>query len=288
MRALVKEGKTVGIKDIPRPVLKSAGDVLVCIKLAGLCRTDVFVAEGKIGSKDTVVLGHEFSGEVVEAGSAANDFARGDRVTVMPVMPCGACAFCKGSAADKCQNTTMLGIDHDGAFAEYVSVPASSVYKLPESVSFMQGAYSEPVAAALSVVKAGIRPEQKGLIHGDNRFGRLIERILRAYGFNDITVHGTGALPENAFDFAVETQATAEIMDEIFFAMKPGGRIVLKSRKQESVGINFMTAVRKELVLTAVNYGDFKEAIRLMADGALKVDDLFGSVHPLEEFPAVF
>jgi L-iditol 2-dehydrogenase len=290
MRAIVKHKNFVAVKEIARPALKSAHDVLICVKLAGLCRTDVFAAEGKIKCADGLVLGHEFAGIVAEAGNGATGFRAGDRVTVMPVMPCGACSLCMSQQQDKCQNTSMLGIDHDGAFAEYISVPASAVYKLPANLSFKHGAYGEPVAASLSVIKSGIQPHQKGLIYGDNRFGQLIARILKAYNFNNVTIYdpASGALEESAYDFAIETLATTQTMDDIFRALKPGGRVVLKSRKHEHIGINFNTAIKKQITLSAVNYGDFKDAIQIMADGLLQVDDLLGDVYDLEDFEKVF
>jgi L-iditol 2-dehydrogenase len=290
MRALMKDKDFVSVREIARPVLKSDSDVLICVKLAGLCRTDVFAAEGKIKCLDTLVLGHEFAGVVTEAGNAAAGFNKGDRVTVMPVMPCGACPLCTSQQHDKCQNTTMLGVDHDGAFAEYISVPASAVYKLPANLSYKHGAYSEPVAASISVMKSGIEPHQKGLIYGNNRFGQLIARILKAHGFDNVTIYDptSGALEESAYDFAIETLATTQTMDDIFRALKPGGRVVLKSRKHEHIGINFNTAIKKQITLSAVNYGDFKEAVQLMADGRLEVDDLLGDIYALEDFEQVF
>lgn len=291
MRALIKNGGTVGVKDVPKPDLQSEKDVLIRVMLAGLCRTDVFAAEGRVPCKDTVILGHEFSGIIERAGAEVADFRQGDKVAVMPVMPCRHCSICLSGRETDCQSTTMLGIDLDGAFAEYVAVPAAAVYHIPANMSFRQAAYAEPVAASLSVMKAGIEPRQRGLIYGDNRFSHLISRILLAYGFENVTIFDPArapALNANSFDFAIETMATAQVMDDIFRALKPGGRAVLKSRKHEPVGINFSTAVRKEITLSAVNYGDFNEALRLMGSGRLQVDDLFGEVHDLEDFEAVF
>jgi L-iditol 2-dehydrogenase len=291
MRALIRSHDFLGVREVARPVLRSNREILIRVQLAGLCRTDIFAAEGKIKCKDDVVLGHEFSGVVAETGSTVTGFSVGDRVTVMPVMPCGTCLFCSNGQQNKCQKTSMLGIDHDGAFAEYISVPASAVYKLPDSVSFKQGAYSEPVAASLSVMKSGIKPAEKGLIYGDNRFGHLIARILQVYGFKDITIYDPASgniLDENIYDFAVETMASVEVMDDIFRAVKPCGRVVLKSRRHEPIGINFNTAIKKEITLSAVNYGDFDTVIAMMADGSLQVDDLLGEVHELEDFAGVF
>lgn len=185
----------------------------------------------------------------------------------------------------------MLGIDHDGAFGEFIAVPAAAVYKIPDAMSFRLAAYSEPVAAALSVMKAGLNPRQRGVIYGNNRFGHLIRRILKAYDFSDVTIYEPAAgvpLPNSAFDFAIETMATDKAMAELMQGVAPGGKIVLKSRKHEPVGISLALAVRKEITFTAVNYGDFGEAIRLMADGLIEVEDLLGAEHPLDDFAAVF
>lgn len=290
MRALIKDKAEVAVRNIEQPQLQSADDVIIRIALAGLCRTDVFMADGVINGNDTVILGHEFAGVIEDAGAEAAGLSKGDRVTVMPVIPCGQCGFCNAGAKHNCQNTTMLGINHDGAFAEYIRVPANTVYKLPENLSFKHGAYSEPVAAALSVMKAGIAPEQRGFIYGYNRFAKLIQRIMRAYGFDNVTIHDpqTEKLDDNSYDFAIETLATQQAMAEILRAVRPQGRIIIRSRKHEPVGICFDMAVKKEVTLQAVNYGPFDEAIALMADGRIQVDDLLGAVHDLESFAAVF
>ncbi|MEZ0260859.1 MAG: zinc-binding dehydrogenase [Alphaproteobacteria bacterium] len=289
MRAIVKDKNSLGVQNIPAPLLGADTDVIIEVKLAGLCRTDVFVAEGRIPCKESLVLGHEFSGVVVQAGSDA-DFSQGDRVTAMPVLPCFACERCEAGRADQCQKTTMLGIDVDGAFGERIAVPATAVYKIPDDMSYRLAAYAEPVAAALSVMKSGIEKSQRGVIYGDNRFSHLILRILRAYDFKNVSIHDpkTAVLADSRYDFAVETLAANQTMSELMTAVKPGGRIVLKSRKHEPVGICFAEAVRKEITFTAVNYGEFGEAIRLMAEGLITVDDLLGEEYGLDDYATVF
>lgn len=292
MRAILKNAQDVNVTRLPLPAADTPDSVVIEVALAGLCRTDVFVAEGRIPCKaPDLVLGHEFAGIVTAAGEAANGLHSGDRVTVMPVLPCGRCELCQQGRQISCQQTTMLGIDHHGAFSEYIRVPASSVYRIPDTLSFRHAAYSEPVAAALSVMKSGIRPEEKGVIYGNNRFGQLIDRILKAYGFKDIEIFDPAAaksLPENRYDFAIETLATTETLRDLFKMIRVGGRIVLKSRKHEPVGIVMAEAVRREITLTAVNYGDFNEAIDLMATNRIIVDDLLGDEYRLEDFSRVF
>src|SRR5690606_30839495 len=173
----------------------------------------------------------------------------------------------------------------------FVAVPARSVHRIPDTLSFRHAAYSEPVAAALSVLKSGIQPGERGVIYGNNRFGQLILRILQAYGFGEAEIFdpaAEGRVPDGVYDFAVETLATTETMRDLFRMVRPGGRIVLKSRKHEPVGIVLAEAVRREITLAAVNYGDFAEAIDLMASKRILVDDLLGDEYKLEDFGRVF
>lgn len=291
MRALLKNTVGISVETITPPSITTDDDVIIDVALAGLCRTDVFVAEGRIAGKTPqLILGHEFSGTVIAAGSNTNIKA-GQRVTAMPVLPCGRCPLCAAGRAISCQHTTMLGIEHDGAFAERVKLPASAVYTIPDSLSFRQAAYSEPVAAALSVLKSGIQPDEKGVIYGNNRFGQLIERILRAHGFADVEIFdpaATHVLPEGVYDFAIETLATTETLRDLMRMVRVEGRIVLKSRKHEPIGLVLAEAVRREITLSAVNYGDFREAIDLMASGRIAVEDLLGEEYALDAFAGVF
>lgn len=287
MRALVKNNVRVGVETTQKPALIKPDDVLVRIALAGLCRTDIYVAEGRIPSKNPLILGHEFSGIVEKAGSEAAGIQQGDRVAVMPLFPANDRKLSNGLPSYAA--STMMGIDHDGAFSEYVSVPISAVYRLPDTVSLMQGAYMEPVAASMAVLNAAIRPEQKGLIFGDNRISRLIERVLLAKGFRNISVCDSREdLPESTYDFIIETLATTETMNKMVDAVNPGGRIILKSRQHTPVAFNINTLVMKDITLESVSYGDFQVGIDLVAGGKLKVDDLFGDVFRLEQFETVF
>jgi threonine dehydrogenase-like Zn-dependent dehydrogenase len=173
-----------------------------------------------------------------------------------------------------------------------VVVPGYSVHALPDHVTFKEGAYMEPIAASLAVLNANIRPEQKGLIYGDNRISRLTERIMKIRGFKNLEIFdhesGLGGLQENSYDFIIETLITTETMQEIVGAVKPGGTIVLKSRQHTPVAINVNTLVMKDITMQAVGYGDFAEGIKLVASGALKTTDLFGDVFPLEQYARVF
>ncbi len=288
MRAIVKDGKTVSLGTIRDPTVDRDDDVVVRVRSAGLCRTDVFVADGVIRTRNPLVLGHEFSGVVEAVGSGVSRAKAGDRVAVFPVIACGACRECRTGRADLCQRTSMLGLESDGAFAELVKIPERAVYPIPDALPFRHGAYAEPVAASLAVMKSGIRPEEKGLVYGENRIAELTLRILEAYGFADVRVlQPTSEAARDladAFDFVIETLATTETLSDILDMTRPGGRIVLKSRRYQPVSLSVARCVRKEVTFSAVNYGDFGEAVRLLAGRRIDVEDLFGENYPMEAF----
>lgn len=289
MKALLKNSTGVKIQNTPAPTISSPNDVIVHIAVSGLCRTDVYAAEGLIETKNPLILGHEFAGIIEQIGPNVKNLHIGERIAVMPILPLANDYNGKPDYSD----STMIGIDHDGSFSEYVSVPASSVYKLPDNVSFKQGAYMEPIAASLAVLNADIKPEQKGLIYGDNRISRLTERIMNAKDFHNVEVYDhsqstTEPLETNSYDYIIETLATTETMAEMVRAVKPGGMIILKSRQHTPVAFDISELVKKEITLSSVNYGDFSEGIELVSSGKLQIDDLFGEVYPLEQFEEVF
>jgi L-iditol 2-dehydrogenase len=108
MKAIVKNGKTVSLGTVENPMVERDDDVVVRVRSAGLCRTDVFVADGVIRTRDPLVLGHEFSGVVEAVGAGVSRAKAGDRVAVFPVIACGACRECRSGRADLCQLTSML------------------------------------------------------------------------------------------------------------------------------------------------------------------------------------
>jgi L-iditol 2-dehydrogenase len=288
MRAIVKNAGSVSLGTIENPRVERDDDVVVRVRSAGLCRTDVFVADGVIRTRDPLVIGHEFSGVVEAVGAGVSRAKAGDRVAVFPVIACGACRECRAGRADLCQRTSMLGLESDGAFAELVKIPERAVFPMPDALPFRHGAYAEPVAASLAVLKSGIRPKEKGLVYGENRIAELTLRILEAYDFSDVQVmqpssEAAGELAD-VFDFVIETLATTETLSDILDMTRPGGRIVLKSRRYQPVSLSVARCVKKEVTFSAVNYGDFGESVRLLAERRIEVDDLFGENYPMEAF----
>ncbi|BBZ42031.1 zinc-dependent alcohol dehydrogenase [Mycobacterium conspicuum] len=288
MRAVLKQGRSVQLSwvAVPEP---GPWDVLVRVEVAGVCRTDIYVAQGKLPCADPVILGHEFAGVVASVGSEVHGFVPGDRVAAMPAIPCDSCPRCASGMAECCARPQFLGLSRHGAFAEHIAVPAQVVYHLPDSLSFREGAYAEPVCASLAVLKAGIQPGERGLVFGDNRIAGLTKRVLSTVGFPDVEMHGMDEsmwLETDAYDFAVETLPTREAFDELIRILRPGGRIILKSRPPNPVEIDLTAALRKELRFEAVSYGKFHQSLEFLARN--EIGDLLGNTHPLEDFAEVF
>ena len=135
------------------------GDVLIQVKAAGLCGTDMHLYEWpesivrEYKPKLPVVMGHEFSGVVAEVGSEVKNVKTGDRVTVNPLLYCEECYFCKDGKQNICDNRPLLGLGVDGAFAESVAVRSSNVYRLDDAVPFEVGALSELTCVGLHAIE---------------------------------------------------------------------------------------------------------------------------------------
>ena len=284
MRALVRSGGRVGVSERPAP-LPGADEITVRVIAAGLCRTDVLVAEGRIEASDPVVLGHELAGVVHALGGEVRGLAIGAHVTVRPFLGCGACAACARGRDELCADARMLGIHLDGAFAEQLRVPARLVHLLPPGVTPRAGAYAEPVAAVLAAREV-IGEGETGVVLGDNRIAVLTARVLGAAGVAIELATEPRSIESSSVDFAIESMPTAEVLREAVRVVRPGGTVVLKSRSSRSAEIPLARAIEKQVTFRALRYGAFDDAIRLLA--RLALDDLFGETLSIEEFDRAF
>ncbi|WP_344533887.1 zinc-dependent alcohol dehydrogenase [Streptomyces albiaxialis] len=297
MRAIVRQGASVRLRRMPVPA-PAPGEILVQVMVAGLCRTDVHAAPGPSARAEPVVLGHEFAGVVAELGDDVGGFAVGDRVAVTPMLPCLRCGRCAGGAPERCPHAELLGVRRHGAFSEFVAVPAHVVHRIPDALTFREGAYAGPVCASLAVTQADIKPPDRGLVHGGNRLARLTAHILRAYGFHALDVHGTekpadsagslSEIPADTYDFAVESTPGSAVIGELIRVVRPGGRIVLRSRPTGPVEIDLGAAIGKEITFETVAYSTFREALSFLVQEHERIADLLGCVRPLEDFEDLF
>jgi threonine 3-dehydrogenase len=190
MRALVKESAGPGmvLRDVPRPAVGS-NDVLIKVHHAGVCGTDLHIWEWDAWAsnrlKPPVVIGHEFAGEVAELGrdaAAAGLLAVGDRVTAEGHIVCGHCLQCRLNAAHLCKRTQIIGVDRDGAFAEYIAMPAANVMKL-DGIPTEIGAIMDPMGNAVHTVLEGAQvPGARVLVVGCGPIGCFAVGVACAAG----------------------------------------------------------------------------------------------------------
>ncbi len=283
-RAVVRRKTGIAIETVPPRALRP-GEVRVAVLGAALCRTDLAVADGRLKAPEGRILGHELAGEVLEA--PGRELRVGARVTANPLIPCGTCSWCSKDP-ERCLQPKWLGLDLDGVFAEEVILPANAVLPVPPGLDVRRTAFVEPVAASMAVMKAGIHPDMRGLVHGKGRIAELTRRVLEAYGFTGVVKSAGLEFSPGAFDFVVETAPSARALGALLGAVVPRGIIVLKSRAPEPVPFDLALAVQKEITLRAVRYGNFSDAMELMLSGRLAVEDLFGPSFRLEEAESAF
>jgi threonine dehydrogenase-like Zn-dependent dehydrogenase len=183
------------LREVPVPAVADS-DVLVRVKNCGICGSDIsyFFGLSPTG-KMPIILGHEFTGEVVEVGSIAKGmglFKPGDRVVVNPVQPCNACYACASGHSNLCQNLHVVGVNADGAFAEYVVSRYTGLFKLDDAVSYAAGAFIEPLACAVyGMKKLEIEPGNFVAIFGPGPIGIMMVQMAKATGAGKVAMIGT-------------------------------------------------------------------------------------------------
>jgi (R,R)-butanediol dehydrogenase / meso-butanediol dehydrogenase / diacetyl reductase len=189
------------IEEVAEPPAPGEGDVVVRIVTCGICGTDLheYVAGPIVtsiephpltGAQNPQILGHEFAGDVVATGTGVTRVAEGDRVAIMPLAYCGRCAYCRRGLQHLCTMMACVGLSHAwGGMAEFATVAQYQVVRLPESVTYLQGALIEPTAvAAYGVERAGVRPGDRVLVTGAGPIGALAALCARAAGASTVYV----------------------------------------------------------------------------------------------------
>ncbi len=192
------------------------GDMLLKVKAATVCGTDIRILRGKktTGIRYPSVLGHEFAGVVVNSGDNTQ-FSAGQAVTVCPQFACGHCEYCIRGAENLCRNMTAMGYEIDGAFAEYVRIPASgvksgNVFAVPKGLSFEEAALAEPLACVMNgQERVGVKMGDTVAILGAGPIGILHIMLARLSGARMIIVSEPNPLRREAAlkagaDFAID------------------------------------------------------------------------------------
>jgi threonine dehydrogenase-like Zn-dependent dehydrogenase len=272
MKALVKkQGQKLALLNIPKPFVEKDGEVVVKVLMAGICRTDIYVSRGWIQDvKDNLTIGHEFMGVVED--SQSTKFKKGDLVTCNPIF----------------DNDKMLGVDYDGAFAEYIKIYDTKLYHA-EGVDLKFGAYAEPIAASLAPFESiHINKDMIGAVYGNNRIGELTYNILKDADYNIVLLDENDKHPTEHYDYVIETFSQVAAFDDITRMLKRKGIFIMKSRNPDKIPFDFYTLVKKGIIIEGLYYGDFKQAVDYAKNKTYLFKELMGNVYDIEDWEKAY
>ena len=189
----------IALEDVPVPE-PSEGEVLIRVKAAGICGSDIPRIYETGAHRMPLIPGHEFAGVVERIGNAVDGSWIGRRVGVFPKIPCGKCRYCREGRGELCADYDYVGSRRDGAFAEYVTAPARNLLPLPDEVGFEEAAMLEPMAVAANAVRTGTTRVNGELardgaiaVCGMGTIGFMIVMLLKGAGFDNIYLIGNKA-----------------------------------------------------------------------------------------------
>jgi 2-desacetyl-2-hydroxyethyl bacteriochlorophyllide A dehydrogenase len=318
MKALVWEGPRLMLmreQDTPRA---AASEVVLRVAFAGICGSEL---SGFLGHNalrvPPLVMGHEFSGEIVELGETAlkvnPSLKLGQQVTVNPLSCCGHCDYCESGLNHLCPSRKLIGAHRAGAFAEFVSVPAELVHVLPANTSTRVGALAEPVAVAVRIAElAGNVQGQTVLIMGAGPIGLLLLQVIKARGARQVFVAdldverlemagklggemlnpkavdivGTIREATNGLGAPVSVDAVGAVVTraQCVAATRSAGMVILSGLHEENTQMPTADIIRREITLKgsfAYTPANFAQGLELLIENKIHLDNIVEA--PLEE-----
>lgn len=186
LAALLSGVRDITLQDYSLRKLEK-NELLVKVAYCGVCGTDRHIFEGKASASIPVILGHEYSGVIVDKGSSIENFTVGDNVAIDPNIYCGYCEYCRIGKVNFCSNHKALGVTLNGGFAEYSIVPASQAYRIPNDFELSVAAFAEPLSCCLRGIEhADIKPGNTVVIIGGGSIGLIMVQLVRNAGASKI------------------------------------------------------------------------------------------------------
>lgn len=301
MKALVFDSGRPRVVERRDPI-PAPGEAVIRVTLAGICGTDLEIAEGYM--EFAGVPGHEFVG-VVE--SAPDPAWVGRRVVGEINAGCGSCPACAAGLGRHCPTRTVLGIlGRDGAFAERLALPLANLHEVPEGVPDVAAVFAEPLAAAYEVLEqVRVRPGDATAVIGDGRLGQLCARVLARAGAPPLVVGrhaaklalaaaaGARTAPEDAaiprgFDVVVEATGEPSGLRRAIALVRPRGTIVLKSTYHGAAPLALAPVVIDEITVVGSRCGPFAPALDHLASDASSLAALVTARYALDDAAHAF
>lgn len=235
-------------EEVERPRICD-NEVLVAVKAVGICGSDIPRVYRDGAHRMPLIIGHEFSGQVVEAGEKVDRAWIGKRVGVFPLIPCRECTPCRHSQYEMCRNYSYLGSRCDGGFAEYVAVPEWNLIELPDSVSFEEAAMLEPMSVAVHAMRR-VMPSKEDtvVVCGLGTIGTLLVMFLLDAGVKNLFVIGNK-------EFQRQTMLTMGIADECYCDSRTSdiGEWISEHTNGAGADVFFECVGRNETVVQAID-----------------------------------
>ena len=311
MRAIVLDRPgSFRVAQVPDPT-PGEGQIVVQVAACGVCGTDIHIMDGEFPPTPyPITPGHEFAGTVAAvAGDVAIDLPVGAKVAVDPSLYCGYCRRCRAGRDNLCENWAAIGDTVDGAFAEYVAVPAVNAHRLPDGIDGQLGAMVEPLACAVhGLRRLGPLFGDSVLLTGAGTMGLLLLQLLVHSGAGPVTVvdrvadrlavarklgaahvaADLGELSDERFEIAVDATGVPAVVDGITGLLDRGGRLLVfgVSPAEASISLSPFRVYNDEITVTGsmAILRSFAPAVELIGSGVIDPRPLLSEPLPLAEF----
>lgn len=315
MKAVVLKAPGQLVLDEITSPAPGAGRVLVRVTHTGVCGTDLKIYNGSIPVPYPLVMGHEIAGQVVDTGGSS-EIQPGDRVVVDPFLHCGVCFQCRAGQTNLCPDGTLLGRDVDGGFAQYISVPASHVFRLPDTIDSRTAPLIQVMTTCLHAQRlTKLFAGESVVVMGLGVSGQLMVQLAKARGANPVigvsrspskgelarklgadlaVAAGKGAAETvleatdgRGADLVIESTGVPASVAEAITLARTGGRLLLFGIiTATEAALPFYQLYFKELAVInarAAKGEDFAGCINLLQRGMVQLEPLVSHVMPLEE-----
>ena len=304
LAGIYKGSRQIELEDYKLRKLKT-NELLIEVGSCGICGTDFHIVDGTAPSKQPVILGHEYSGKIVETNNQINGFHVDDQVVIDPNIHCGICEFCKIGKVNHCTNLRALGVSENGGLAQYSIVPASQLYHVPNDFSLQTAAFAEPLSCCIHGIKqSSLKLGDKVAIVGAGTIGLLMLQLARLQGSSTVVIiepspekrkiaKGLGAdqvvdsddadiiqeiigLSGGGFDVVLECVGNVIAAESSLKIVKRGGTVLLFGLPDfsASITLKLQSFFQKEISLKSslLNPFTFQTAVDLLVSGKISVE----------------